>query len=149
MAVTAIITQARAPFTRLAYALKWSPWRCPIRVMISIQQEGLEQRLSPSTLEVYVAAIVVHYDEVDSTSMGKHKLIIRFLRGAMRLNPPRLWLVPSWDLSGPFWTTGSTLWAAGVSRALVSVSEDSVFDNTHLHQEGVSIFGQQNVPQTD
>ncbi len=30
--------------------------------------------------------------------MGKHDLVIRFLRGARRLNPPRPHLVPSWDL---------------------------------------------------
>ncbi len=32
-------------------------------------------------------------------SLGKHDLIVRFLRGARRLNPPRLPLRPSWDLS--------------------------------------------------
>ncbi len=32
-------------------------------------------------------------------SLGKHDLIVRFLRGARRLNPPRPPLMPSWDLS--------------------------------------------------
>ncbi len=58
-------------------------------------QDGLERRLSPSTLKVYVAA---HHDAVDGKSLGKHNLVIRFLRGARRLNPPRPHLVPSWDL---------------------------------------------------
>ncbi|KAI2646551.1 ORF V: Enzymatic polyprotein [Labeo rohita] len=31
--------------------------------------------------------------------LGKHQLIMRFLRGARRVNPPRPHLVPSWDLS--------------------------------------------------
>ncbi len=31
-------------------------------------------------------------------SLGKHDLVIRFLRGARRLNPARPHLVPSWDL---------------------------------------------------
>ncbi len=31
--------------------------------------------------------------------MGKHDLVIRFLRGAGRLYPPRLPSIPSWDLS--------------------------------------------------
>ncbi len=67
--------------------------------MLSFLQEGLECRLSPSTLKVYVAAIAAHRDAVDGWSLGKHDLIIRFLRGARRINPPRPPLVPSWDLS--------------------------------------------------
>ncbi len=55
------ITSARAPSTRHAYALKWNlfvewcsshrenPRRCPIRVVLSFLQQGLERRLSPST----------------------------------------------------------------------------------------------------
>ncbi len=104
------ITSARAPSTRHAYRLKWNlfvdwcspcredPCRCPIAVMLSFLQDGLERRLSPSTLKVYVAAIAAHHDAVDSKSVGKHDLVIRFLRGARRLNPPRPHLVPSWDL---------------------------------------------------
>ncbi len=110
-AVVDTITQARAPSTRQAYALKWSlfanwcsyrredPQRCTIRVVLSFLQERLERRLSPSTLKVYVAAITAHHDAVDGRSLGKHNLIASFLRGARRLNPPRPPLVPSWDLS--------------------------------------------------
>ncbi len=105
------ITQARAPSTRQAYALKWSlfanwcssrredPRRCTIGVVLSFLQERLECRLSPSTLKVYVAAIAAHHDAVDGRSLGKHDLIVRFLRGARRLNPSRPPLMPSWDLS--------------------------------------------------
>ncbi len=105
-AVVETITQARAPSTRQAYALKWSlfvnwcssrredPRSCTIGVVLSFLQERLEHRLSPSTLKVYVAAIVY-----DGRSLGKHDLIVRFLRGARRLNPPRPPLMPSWDLS--------------------------------------------------
>ncbi len=104
------ITSARAPSTRHAYRLKWNlfvgwcssrredPRRCPIMVVLSFLQEGLERRLSPSTLKVYVAAIAAHHDAVDGKSVGKHDLVVRFLRGARRLNPPRPHLVPSWDL---------------------------------------------------
>ncbi len=110
-AVVETITQARAPSTRQAYALKWSlfanwcssrredPRRCTIGLVLSFLQERLERRLSPSTLKVYVAAIAAHHDAVDGRSLGKHDLIVRFLRGARRLNPPRLPLRPSWDLS--------------------------------------------------
>ncbi len=37
--------------------------------------------LSPSTLKVYVAAITAHLNAVDGCSLGKHDLIVRFLRG--------------------------------------------------------------------
>ncbi|KAI2646655.1 Tyrosine recombinase slr0733 [Labeo rohita] len=105
------ITQSRAPSTRQAYALRWGlfvdwcssrgedPQRCPIAVVLSFLQEKLERRLSPSTLKVYVAAIAAYHDAVDGASLGKHQLIVRFLRGARRVNPPRPHLVPSWDLS--------------------------------------------------
>ncbi|KAL0199365.1 hypothetical protein M9458_007905, partial [Cirrhinus mrigala] len=78
--------------TQQAYAL-----RCPIAVVLSFLQEKLERRLSP--LKVYVAAIAAYHDAVDGASLGKHQLFVRFLRGARRVNPPRLHLVPSWDLS--------------------------------------------------
>ncbi len=110
-AVVETITQARAPSTRQAYALKWNlfanwcsshredPRRCTIGVVLSFLQERLERRLSPSTLKVYVAAIAAHHDAVDGRSLGKHDLIVRFLRGARRLNPSRPPLMSSWDLS--------------------------------------------------
>ncbi len=110
-AVVETIIQARAPSTRQTYALKWSlfatwcssrredPRRCTIWVVLSFLQERLERRLSPYTLKVYVAAIAAHHDAVDGRSLGKHELIVRFLKGARRMNPSRPPLVPSWDLS--------------------------------------------------
>ncbi|KAI2653956.1 Transmembrane protein 255B [Labeo rohita] len=110
-AVIETITQSRAPSTRQAYALRWGlfvdwcssrgedPQRCTVAVVLSFLQEKLERRLSPSTLKVYVAAIAAYHDAVDGTSLGKHQLIVRFLRGARRVNPPRPHPVPSWDLS--------------------------------------------------
>ncbi len=104
------ITSARAPSTRHAYALKWNlfvewcsshreePRRCPIRVVLSFLQQGLERRLSPSTLKVYVAAIAANHDPVEGKSVGKHDWVVRFLRGARRLNPPR---PPSIQQSSP------------------------------------------------
>ncbi len=95
------ITSARAPSTRHANALKWNlfvewcsshredPRICPIRVVLSFLQQGLERRLSPSTLKVYVAAIAANHDPVEGKSLGKHDWVVRFLRGARRLNPPR------------------------------------------------------------
>ncbi len=104
------ITSARAPSTRHAYALKrnlfveWcsshreDPRRCPIRVVLSFLQQGLERRLSPSTLKVYMAAIAANHDTVEGKSVGKHDWVVRFLRGARRLNPPR---PPLYTLLGP------------------------------------------------
>ncbi len=39
-----------------------------------------------------------HHDAVDGQSLGKHDLIVRFLKGARKMNPSRSPLVPSWDL---------------------------------------------------
>ncbi len=39
-----------------------------------------------------------HHDAVDGRSLGKHDLIVRFLKGARRMNPSWSPLVPSWDL---------------------------------------------------
>ncbi len=97
LAVVETITQTRAPSTRQNYALNWcsshreDPQRCTIGVVFSFLQERLERRLSPSTLKVYVAAIVAHHDAVDGQSLGKQDLI---LKGARRMN-----LGTSWHLS--------------------------------------------------
>ncbi len=105
------ITSVRTLSTRHAYALKlnlfveWcsshreDPGKCPIRVVLSFLQQWLERRLSPSILNAYVAAITANHDPVDGKLVGKHDWVIRFLRGARRLNPPRPPSIPSWDLS--------------------------------------------------
>ncbi len=46
-----------------------------------------------------MAAISAYHDPVDRKSVGKHNLVVRFLRGARRLNPPRPPSLPSWDLA--------------------------------------------------
>ncbi len=139
-AVVETIIQARAPSTRQTYALKWSlfatwcssrredPRRCTIGVVLSFLQERLERRLSPSTLKVYVAAIAAHHDAVDGRSLGKHDLIVRFLKGARRMNPSRPPLVPSWDLSivlaglqrGPFESLDSVELKLSLKTALLT-----------------------------
>ncbi len=147
LAVVETITQARAPLTRQTYALKGSlfanwcysrreyPRRCTIGVVLSFLQERLEHRLSPSTLKVYVAAIVAHYDAVDGRSLEKHDLIVRFLKGARRMNPSRPPLVPSWDLSivlpgrqrGPFeHCSRRRHGGGGISSLRVAVSRKSI-----------------------
>ncbi|KAI2648848.1 ORF V: Enzymatic polyprotein [Labeo rohita] len=105
------LLQARAPSTRRLYDLRWrifvnwcsshgkDPRSCGIKSVLSFLQEGLDRHLSASTLKVHVAAISANHDLVGGRSVGKHDLIIRFLRGARRLNPPRPHLIPSWDLA--------------------------------------------------
>ncbi|KAL0149011.1 hypothetical protein M9458_055626 [Cirrhinus mrigala] len=105
------LLQARAPSTRRLYDLKWrifvnwcsshgkDPRNCGIKSVLSFLQEGLDRHLSASTLKVHVAAISANHDLVGGRSVGKHHLIIRFLRGARRLNPPWSHLIPSWDLA--------------------------------------------------
>ncbi len=147
--VVETIIQARAPSTRQTYALKWSlfatwcssrredPRRCTIGVVLSFLQERLERRLSPSTLKVYVATIAAHHDAVDGRSLGKHDLIVRFLKGARRMNPSRPPLVPSWDLSivlaglqrGPFEPLDS------VELKFLSL-KTAAPDRAHFHQTG-------------
>lgn len=61
-------------------------------------QALLERGLSVSTIKVYVAAISAHHSLVDGRSVGSHALVGRFLKGALRLRPPRLTRAPSWDL---------------------------------------------------
>ncbi len=46
-----------------------------------------------------MAAISAYHDPVEGKSVGKHNLVVRFLRGARRSNPLRPPSLPSWDLS--------------------------------------------------
>ncbi|KAL0171004.1 hypothetical protein M9458_035600, partial [Cirrhinus mrigala] len=105
------ISQARAPSTRRLYALKWSvfsawcstrgedPASCDISVILSFLQELLEKGRSPSTLKVYVAAITASHAPIAGQSVGRNNLVVRYLKGSRRLNPPRPHTIPTWDLS--------------------------------------------------
>ncbi len=57
--------------------------------------------LPPAVVETIIQAraLAAHHDAVDGRSLGKHDLIVRFLKGARRMNPSRPPLVPSLDLS--------------------------------------------------
>jgi len=50
-------------------------------------------------LKVYVAAIAAFTKPAPGHSLGKNDLVMRFLKAAKRLNPPRPPSVPMWDLS--------------------------------------------------
>ncbi len=60
------------------------PRKCPIRVVLSFLQQGLERRLCPFTLKVYVAEIAANHDPVEGKSVGKHDWVVRFLRGGKK-----------------------------------------------------------------
>ncbi|KAL0177313.1 hypothetical protein M9458_026207, partial [Cirrhinus mrigala] len=72
-AVIDTITQARAPSTRQLYALKWRVFTRTHR------DQGLEKRLSASTLKVYVAAVAVNHDLVDGSPLGPTERTVRAL----------------------------------------------------------------------
>ncbi len=129
----------------------WGPRTCSIRAVLSFLQQGLERRLSPSTLNVYVAAISAHHDPVEGRSVGKHDLVGRFLRGARRLNPPRPPSLPTLFGFGIGAKSLSNcpLRAFAVSRVEVSFYENPTPDCIGLDQEGggpAGIFGRRIVP---
>ncbi|KAL0177445.1 hypothetical protein M9458_026339, partial [Cirrhinus mrigala] len=109
--VVETILQSRAPSTRKLYALKWrlftswcgryqqDPVNCPVGTVLEFLQDRLSAGLTHSTLKVYVAAIAAYHAPLGGLSVGKNPLVIRFLRGALRLRPPVRPRVPSWDLS--------------------------------------------------
>ncbi len=104
------ISEARAPSTRRLYALKWSvfstwclnrgenPSTSELAVVLSFLQELLDKGRSHSTLKVFVAAIAAFHAPIVGQSVGRDNSVVRFLKGARRLNPPRPLTVPTWDL---------------------------------------------------
>ncbi|KAI2656770.1 Transposon Ty3-G Gag-Pol polyprotein [Labeo rohita] len=109
--VVETILQSRAPSTRKLYALKWKlftswceerqqdPANCPVGTVLEFLQARFSTGLAHSTLKVYVAAISAYHALLDGVSVGKNPLVIRFLRGVLRLRPPTRPRVPSWDLT--------------------------------------------------
>ncbi len=94
------ISEARAPSTRRLYALKWSvfstwclnrdenPSTSELAVVLSFLQELLDKGRSHSTLKVFVAAIAAFHAPIAGQSVGRDNSVVRFLKGARRLNPP-------------------------------------------------------------
>ncbi len=109
------------------------PRKCTIRVVLSYLQQGLERRLSPSTLKVYVAVIAANNDLVNGKSVGKHDWVIRFLRGGEKVESSTALL---YTLLGPVSsaqsTTAGPIWALANSRAEVSLNENSTPGCNHL-----------------
>ncbi len=109
--VVETILQSRAPSTRKLYALKWrlftswcgdcqlDPVNCPVGTVLEFVQARLSAGLTHSTLKVYVAAISAYHASLGGQSVGRHLLVTRFLRGALRLRPPVRSCIPPWDLA--------------------------------------------------
>ncbi|KAK0150202.1 hypothetical protein N1851_008886 [Merluccius polli] len=104
------ILNVRAPSTRAQYENRWKlfsdwcngkaadPVRCPVAIVLEFLQFLLDSGRSHSTLRVYVAAISSWHEGVNGATVGCHRLVSLFLRGALRLRPPRTLRAPAWDL---------------------------------------------------
>ncbi len=109
--VVETILQSRAPSTRKVYALKWNfftswcrahqqdPVNCPVGTVLEYLQARFSAGVSHSTVKVHVAALSAYHSPLDGNTVGKHPLVIRFLRGALMTRPPVRSRVPTWDLA--------------------------------------------------
>ncbi len=75
-----------------------NPSTSELAVVLSFLQELLDKGHSHSTLKVFVAAIAAFHAPIAGQSVGRDNSVVRFLKGARRLNPPRPLTVPTWDL---------------------------------------------------
>ena len=104
------VLNAHAQSTRAMYANRWKlftawcsthsldPSGCPVTAVLEFLQHLLDEGRSPATLKVCVAAFSAHRAPVEGVSLGAHKLVVAFLKGAQRLHPrPRVVSAP-WDL---------------------------------------------------
>lgn len=95
---------ARAPSTQAQYANRWKlfsdwcvdkqldPVHCPVAVVLVFLQYLLDGH-SHFMLKVYIAAISGHHFLVDNGTV-----VSLFLRGALKLHPPRVRSAPVWVL---------------------------------------------------
>jgi hypothetical protein len=109
--VVETLLSSRAPSTRRLYSLKWNvfstwcrerevdPVNCPVASVLEFLQDRFSAGLSPSTLKVYVAAIAVFHSPIGAGPLGRHHMVVRFLRGARRIRPAARSRVPTWDLA--------------------------------------------------
>ncbi len=108
--VLTTMAEARAPYTRRLYALKWSvfsawcqdrdldPVTSDVSVVLSFLQEMLDKQRASSTVKVYMAAIAAFDAPIVGRSVGRNGAVVQFLRGARRVNPSHRRTVPPWDL---------------------------------------------------
>ena len=111
--VVATIQNARASSTRLAYNQRWrmfEDWcfaldppvqahQAPLRCILTFLQERVAQKLSYSTVKVYLSAISACHEGFDGKTVGQHVLVRAFMDGASNALPPNRPLFPAWDLT--------------------------------------------------
>ena len=109
--VVETILSSRAPSTRKLYNLKWrvfsiwcrdrevDPVNCAVASVLEFLQDRFSAGLTPSTLKVYVAAIGAFHAPLGEGPLGRHHLVVRFLRGARRMRPVARSRIPAWDLA--------------------------------------------------
>ncbi len=85
------MAEARSPFTRRLYVLKWSissawcqdrdldPVTSDVSVVLLFLQEMLDKQHSSSTIKVYAAAIAVFHASIAGRSVGRDSAVIQFL----------------------------------------------------------------------
>ncbi len=74
------------------------PATCTISDVLSFLQYRLDSGSLPLTLKVYVAAIASFRSLQSRQLIGRHAMVVSFLKGAKRLHPPCPPSVPPWDL---------------------------------------------------
>ncbi|GAA6090398.1 uncharacterized protein LOC117958235, partial [Tachysurus ichikawai] len=109
--VVETLLHSKASSTRRSYAPRWQlftswcehhglePVNCPIGSVLEFLQEQFAAGLTPSTLKVYVSAVVAYSTLPAGQSLGRHPVVTRFLHGARRLRPGTRPRVPVWDLA--------------------------------------------------
>ncbi len=76
--------------------MKWchqahiDPVTCTVSDVLSFLQYRLDSGSLPLTLKVYVAAIATFCSPQGGQSIGRHAMVVSFLKGARRLHPPRI-----------------------------------------------------------
>ena len=66
--------------------------------VLEFLQHFLDERRSPATLKVYVAALSAHGSPVAGVSLGAHKLVVAFLKGVQQLHQRQRDVSAPWDL---------------------------------------------------
>ncbi|XDV44746.1 hypothetical protein PO909_012986 [Leuciscus waleckii] len=75
------------------------PVNCPVASVLEFVQDRFSAGLTPSTLKVYMAAIAAFHAPLGDGPLGRHQLVVRFLRGARTVRPVARTRVPTWDLA--------------------------------------------------
>ena len=69
---------------------------CTVPKILEFLWSLLNGGRSPATLRVYDWH--ARHAQVDDNTMGCHRLVSLFLKGALRLRPPKAQRIPAWDL---------------------------------------------------